>query len=206
MSNKLTAIGISEGYIYKHVSTEVDGNKTTLTVEKGFHEPNIVQMNLDASDNTINIEADNEIALTYNANLGYSGTLEQLRVSEKFQTEILGFYKDEKTGLIVENSNVTTSPFLYEVKFLNDVTERRYYFLNVTTTRPALGAMTKGESVQNQNVTLNFVASPVNNIVKINESDNITSDEAESFKEDMVFNYIENGIEKTFEIKVVDGT
>ena len=117
--------------------------------------PGAVNMDLDTVGEKSTFYADNIPYAESSTNGGYTGSLEIADIPKDFQTDVLGFVKDQN-GAILEDADAQSKPFalLYEIS--GNVDEQRFVFYNVTASRPKLSASTKQENADAKTATFDF--------------------------------------------------
>lgn len=137
--------------------SEADG--TTYEYETPKRIPGAVSISLDAEGEISTFYADGIAYYVTSANNGYSGDLEMALVPSWFREEILNETKDTN-GVLVENSNNSTSTFALLFEFDGDVKAIRRCLYNCTCTRPSIESETKEETVEPGTETLSITNSP----------------------------------------------
>lgn len=105
--------------------------------------------------------ADDTVYYNSQSNNGYTGDLEVAILTDEFKVDVLGYEKDEVTGLLIENSDAISKEFalLYEIK--GDSKKRRNVFYKVSAGRPGEENNTKAESADPSTDTLPITIMPM---------------------------------------------
>jgi len=157
MANKVK-FGLSNVHIAKITyGTDQQGNPS-ITYGTPFALKGAVNLTLDAEGDTSDFFADNTKYFSSAANAGYSGSLEVALVNDTFRSDILGETADTK-GAFVENKDDTISDFALGFQIEGDSKGRRYWFYNVSVTRPSTASQTIETSKEPVTETLNMTAS-----------------------------------------------
>ena len=156
MANKVK-FGLSNVHIAK-ITYGTDGNGLpTITYGTPFALAGAVNLTLDAEGDSADFFADNTKYFSDAQNNGYSGSLEIAMISDKFRTDILGETLDSK-GALIENKDDTMSDFALGFQVEGDVAGRRFWFYNVSATRPSTASQTIETSKEPVTDTLNITA------------------------------------------------
>lgn len=157
MANKVK-FGLSNVHIAK-ITYGDDGNgNPTITYGTPFAILGAVNLTLDAEGESSDFFADNTKYFSASANNGYSGSLEVALINDTFRTTILGETADTK-GALVENKDDTISDFALGFQIEGDSKGRRFWFYNVSATRPSTASQTIETSKEPITDTLNITAS-----------------------------------------------
>lgn len=156
MANKVK-FGLSNVHIAK-ITYGNDGNgNPTITYGTPFALLGAVNLTLDAEGDTSDFFADNTKYFQASANNGYSGSLEVAMINDKFRSDILGETTDSK-GAMIENKDDTISDFALGFQIEGDSKNRRFWFYNVSATRPSTSSQTIETSKEPITDTLNITA------------------------------------------------
>lgn len=157
MANKVK-FGLSNVHIAK-ITYGTDGNGLpTITYGTPFALPGAVNLTLDADGDSADFFADNTKYFSSSANNGYSGSLEVAIINDTFRSDILGETLDSK-GAYIENKDDTISDFALGFQIQGDSKNRRFWFYNVSASRPSTSSQTTEASIEPVTDTLNITAS-----------------------------------------------
>ena len=157
MANKVK-FGLSNVHIAK-ITYGTDGNGLpTISYGSPFALPGAVNLTLDAEGDSADFFADNTKYFSSAANNGYSGSLEIAMINDTFRTTILGETTDSK-GALIENKDDTIADFALGFQIEGDSKNRRFWFYNVSATRPSTSSQTIETSKEPITDTLNITAS-----------------------------------------------
>lgn len=157
MANKVK-FGLSNVHIAK-ITYGTDGNGLpTITYGTPFALPGAVNLTLDADGDSADFFADNTKYFSSSANNGYSGSLEVAMINDTFRSDILGETLDSK-GAYIENKDDTIADFALGFQIQGDSKNRRFWFYNVSATRPSTSSQTTEASIEPVTDTLNITAS-----------------------------------------------
>lgn len=126
------------------------------------HIPGAVSMSLSAEGSITKEYADDIDYAELNESTGYSGDLEMEIIPDSFLKDVLGFAEDAN-GILYEDADAPVVHFALLYEFSGDVHKTRRVMYNCTSTRPAEGSKTKGETIEVQHETLTLSAVPVYN-------------------------------------------
>lgn len=158
MSNNKVKFGLSNVNIAK-ITYGTDGNgQPTITYGTPFALKGAVNLTLDASGDVADFFADNTKYFSSSANNGYTGSLEIAMINDTFRSDILGETVDSK-GAYFENKDDTISDFALGFQIEGDSANRRFWFYQVTATRPSTSSQTIETSKTPVTDTLNITAS-----------------------------------------------
>ena len=156
MANKVK-FGLNNVHIAK-ITYGTDGNGVpTVTYGTPFALPGAVNLTLDAEGETADFYADNTKYFSSAANNGYSGSLEIALINDTFRTDILGETVDSK-GALIENKDDTISDFALGFEIDGDAANRRFWYYQVSATRPSNSSQTIETSKTPVTETLNITA------------------------------------------------
>lgn len=158
MANKVK-FGLSNVHIAKITyGTDQQTGLPTITYETPFALPGAVNLTLDAEGDSADFFADNTKYFSSSANNGYSGSLEVAMINDAFRTTILGETTDTK-GAMVENKDDTIADFALGFQIQGDSKNRRFWFYNVSASRPSTSSQTTETSIEPVTDTLDITAS-----------------------------------------------
>lgn len=157
MANKVK-FGLSNVHIAKITYGTGTNGEPSITYGTPFALPGAVNLTLDAEGESSDFFADNTKYFSSAANAGYSGSLEVALVNDTFRTEILGETADTK-GAFVENKDNTIADFALGFQIEGDSKGRRFWFYNVSATRPSTASQTIETSKEPVTDTLDITAS-----------------------------------------------
>lgn len=157
MANKVK-FGLSNVHIAKITYGTDSNGLPTITYGSPFALPGAVNLTLDAEGDVADFFADNTKYFSSAANNGYSGSLEVAMINDTFRTTILGETTDSK-GALIENKDDTIADFALGFQIEGDSKNRRFWFYNVTATRPSTSSQTIETSKEPVTDTLNITAS-----------------------------------------------
>ena len=129
-----------------------------ITYGAPFALPGAVNLTLDADGDSADFFADNTKYFSSSANNGYSGSLEVAMINDTFRSDILGETLDSK-GAYIENKDDTIADFALGFQIQGDSKNRRFWFYNVSATRPSTSSQTTEASIEPVTDTLNITAS-----------------------------------------------
>ena len=118
-----------------------------------------VSINFDPQGSQNQFYADNVIYFTSNPSASDTGSLEIADMTDDAQIDLLGYVRDEVTGVLYEPTNAKHPTFamLYQVQ--GDGNDKRGVRYNVTLNRPSDSASTTNDSVEPSTLTLDYTAS-----------------------------------------------
>ncbi len=153
--------GIKNAYYAK----ATDSGSGVLTYATPTAIPGAKSISLDAQGDGVDEYADNTVWWHGNINNGYSGSIEfeDTAAADAFLVDVLGWTKDQTTGVITEKADDSPAEFALGWQFeLAGATEtgKRVWLLRVTASRPALSGQTKDSSITVATNTVNIVAVP----------------------------------------------
>lgn len=136
-----------------HYATYSDGTYGTPVPVIGA-----VQLTTSPEGDSNTFYADNRAFFVTETNAGYSGTVEVAAVNDKFLEEVLGYKKDDTSGLTYESTDAQPSSvaLLFEVD--GNEEKQRGCFYNVTFSRLEKEHNTKSDTTEPDTITLNFTA------------------------------------------------
>lgn len=146
MANKIK-YGLSR--VYYAVAT-INTSTGTATYGTPVAIPGAVSLSMDPSGESNKFYADNIAFATFAANAGYEGELEVALIPDSFRKDILGEVEDDASGILIEKSGATTTPFALLFQFEGDEDATRHVLYNCTAARPNIGSQTTEESVEVQ--------------------------------------------------------
>lgn len=154
MANKVK-FGLSE----VHIAPVSEMTSNSVSYGTIFAIPGAVSITLDREGDTEDFYADNIKYFTESANQGYTGTLEMALLSEDFRTKILNEIKDSN-GALIEDATKGTNQFALGFQIDGDKTNRRFWYYNVTATRPSNNSSTIESTKTPQTETVDISAAP----------------------------------------------
>lgn len=136
-----------------HYATGEPGSFETPVALKGA-----VQLTTSPEGDSNTFYADNRAYYVTETNNGYTGTLEVAAVNDEFLTTVLGYKKDETSGLTFESTSVqpTTVVLMFEVD--GNEEKQRTALYGVTFSRIETEANTTSDSTEPDTVSLDFTA------------------------------------------------
>lgn len=152
MSNKVK-FGLSE----VHIAKITYGENGAITYGTPFALPGAVNLTLDPEGESADFFADNTKYFSEYANQGYSGSLEIALINDEFRTQILGETSDAN-GAKFENKDDVISDFALGFQINGDQNNRKYWFYNVSASRPSTNSQTIENSKEPVTDTLNITA------------------------------------------------
>lgn len=142
-----------------HIAKLTLGENNTYTYDTPFSIPGAINLSLNVVGDKADLYADNGLYFSDSANAGYEGELELALVSDEFRTKILGETVDSN-GAYVEKASDTISPFALGFQINGDNQNRRFWYYNVTVTRPDNNSKTTETSKSPSTETLKIKAMP----------------------------------------------
>lgn len=155
MANKVK-FGLSEVHIAPITAVSSAGVYTYGTV---FAIPGAVNITLDRAGDETDFYADNVKYFNESANQGYTGSLEMALFNEDFKTKILNEIVDDN-GALIEDASLGTTGFALGFQINGDQENRRFWYYNVTATRPNNEASTIESSKTPQTETIDITVAP----------------------------------------------
>lgn len=131
----------------------------SYTYGEVFAIPGAVNLTLDPEGEETNFYADNIKYFNEMANQGYTGSLEMALLSDEFREKVLNELKDSNGGFI-EDASRSPIGFALGFQILGDKANKRFWYYNVSASRPANNASTTETSKTPQTDTVNITASP----------------------------------------------
>lgn len=146
--------GLENAY-WAEIVSENENGKITYGTPKRL--PGAVKLELEPQGETINFQADNTDYYTGEINNGYTGTLTIAKMTEEFETTVLG-EKKGSDGTLSEFSDGKGSMFALLFQFEGDKHAIRHVLFKCSAQRPKKGSETKKSD---PNTTeLSFTVSP----------------------------------------------
>lgn len=142
-----------------HIAPITAISESSYTYGTIFSIPGAVSITLDKAGDPTDFYADNIKYFTESANQGYSGSLEMALLNEDFRTKILNEIKDTN-GALVEDATKGTTGFALGFQIDGDIANRRFWYYNVTATRPSNNSSTIESSKTPQTETVDITAAP----------------------------------------------
>ena len=155
MANKVK-FGLSNVHIAPITNVSSSGVYTYGTI---FTIPGAVNLTLDAAGDTTDFYADNIKYFTTSANQGYTGSLEMALLNDDFREKILNEAVDTN-GVHIEDADYAPEGFALGFQIDGDAANRRYWYYNVTATRPSNSSQTIETSKEPQTETIDITAAP----------------------------------------------
>lgn len=141
-----------------HIATITYGENGAITYGTPFALPGAVNLTLDPEGESADFFADNTKYFNAYSNQGYSGSLEIALINDAFRTQILGETTDSN-GAVFENKDDTVKDFALGFQIDGDQNNRKYWFYNVSASRPSTSSQTIENSKEPVTDTLNITAS-----------------------------------------------
>ena len=154
MANKVK-FGLSE----VHIAPISSISNSAYTYGTIFSIPGAVSITLDRAGDETDFYADNIKYFTESANQGYTGSLEMALLNEDFRTKILNEIKDTN-GALIEDATKSTNGFALGFQIDGDKANRRFWYYNVTATRPSNNSSTIESSKEPQTETVDITVAP----------------------------------------------
>lgn len=144
-----------------HYAKATEDDLGNITYETPVPLPGAVSLTLSPEGDKNVVYADGIKWYVAVSNQGYSGSLENVILPDKFRTEILGEKEDETAHVLVEDARVEPGTFalLFQID-RSDGTPTLFIFYNCTATRPSTEAETDTATKTNKNDTLSLDAAP----------------------------------------------
>ncbi len=120
--------------------------------------PGAVQMTTSPEGDSNTFYADDGAYFVTETNNGYSGTLEVAATDDAFLTAVLGYAKDETSGLTYEATDAQPTPVALMFEIDGNVEKQRVVLYGVTFSRIETENNTKADSTEPDTVSLNFNA------------------------------------------------
>lgn len=171
MANKVK-FGLSNVHIAKITQTTNSSGNPVITYGTPFAVPGAVSLTLDPEGDSSDFFADNTVYFRDSTNNGYSGSLEIALIPDDFRTNILGETLDSN-GALIENKDDKLSDFALGFQLEGDETGRKYWYYQVTPSRPS-----------NSSQTTETSKTPVTDTLNIKASTRITDGQVRAFMED----------------------
>ena len=152
---KKVKFGLKNVHVFPITKNESNG----VTYAQAIKIDGAVSISLKASGDSDNFYADDVIYFNQFSNNGYEGDVEIELITEKFETEILGFIKD-KNGAIVEDSNIVGKSYAMAFEFSSDEKATRHILYNCSSSRPDVEGETKKEKMDPKTDKISIKAVP----------------------------------------------
>lgn len=123
--------------------------------------PGAVSLDLSPEGDTYTKYADNIAYFVKSVNNGYSGSLELTVLPDSFRVDVLGEKVATGNALHYEVADASGSAFALLFQFEGDETNTRYALYNCTASRPNITGATVEDSMEVQDETFEFVATPL---------------------------------------------
>lgn len=153
MANKIK-YGLKNAY-YATISEDAQTGAVTYGAPSPLK--GAVSLSLEQQGDITRFYADDMVYWQTAVNNGYEGDFELALIPEDFKVYALGEKKDDN-GMLVEDANAITQPFVFMFEFQGDEKATRHVFYNCTATRPAVAGDTKSETIEPQTETLTISA------------------------------------------------
>lgn len=155
MSNNKVKFGLSE----VHIAPITEISSSGYTYGEIFTIPGAVSITLDRAGDETDFYADNIKYFNESANQGYTGSLEMALLNDDFRTKILNEIRDTN-GALIEDATKGTNQFALGFQIDGDKANRRFWYYNVTATRPSNNSNTIEASKEPQTETVDITAAP----------------------------------------------
>lgn len=136
-----------------HIAVETEEHEVWDTP---FSFPGAVNMSIEPIGDTASFYADDMIYYQSVANQGQSMEVEIARMTEEFESKVLGVEVDETTGIMVEKRDAKFKRFCMAFEIEGDAYNRKHWVYGVTAGRPTTEAATTEETIEPQTDTLTF--------------------------------------------------
>ncbi len=140
-----------------HIAPITAVSDSSITYGTPFALNGAVNLTLDPEGESADFYADNTKYFNAFTNQGYSGSLEIALISDAFRTQILGENTDSN-GAFIETKDDTIKDFALGFQIDGDKTNKRYWFYNVSASRPSTASQTIEASKEPVTDTLNINA------------------------------------------------
>ncbi len=132
-----------------------------ITYDKPKRVKGARKVKLTAEGDRLDIDADDMIYYSDEANAGYKGDIEFVNVDDDVEVDIFGAIKDEHGG-IIENTSAKIKPIALLFEFDGDKSKTRYLLYNVKLGRASVESETSGKSkkIKFKNMPLTATAHP----------------------------------------------
>ena len=141
-----------------HIAPITSMSNTGVTYGEVFALPGAVNLTLDPEGDSADFHADNTKYFSSYANNGYSGTLEIALINDDFRTKILSEVQDSN-GAFFESTDDKIKDFALGFQVDGDTDNTKYWFYNVSVSRPSTSSQTIEASKEPVTDTLNITAS-----------------------------------------------
>ena len=148
-------------YGLSNVHYAVLTDEDNLTYDKPKPIKGAVNLSLSPEGDSSTFYADNIAYFVTTLNNGFSGDLEMALIPDEFLIDVMGYHKDEETGLLVELASALPKTIALLFQFENDTNSRRVAMYNVIVGRPGTDHSTKTETLEPQTDTLPITVTPV---------------------------------------------
>lgn len=151
-----------------HIAPITSLTNSGITYDEIFEVPGAVNLTLDAQGDAADFYADNTKYFNVFANNGYSGSLELALITNEFREKILNEVKDAN-GAFFESTDDKIKSFALGFQIDGDQTNRKYWFFNVSASRPSTASKTIEATKEPQTETINITAASriVDNKVRV---------------------------------------
>lgn len=164
--------GLEKVHIAKIISEDALGN---LTYDTPQALPGAVELTIEPQGETIDFQADNVTYYGGSTNKGYTGTLTIARLTEYFQTEILG-EKLASDGTQSEFADAEKAAFAMMFQIEGDKNATRHVMYKCTVTRPKQGSKTKSGDPNTTELSFTSVPRSSDKAVKTRTTANTTKE------------------------------
>lgn len=155
MANNKVKFGLSE----VHIAPITEISSSEYTYGDIFAIPGAVSITLDRAGDETDFYADNIKYFNESANQGYTGSLEMALLNDDFRTKILNEIRDAN-GALIEDATKGTNQFALGFQIDGDKANRRFWYYNVTASRPENSSSTIEASKEPQTETVDITAAP----------------------------------------------
>lgn len=140
-----------------HIAPITSLTNNGVTYGEVFALPGAVNLTLDPEGDSSDFHADNTKYFNVYANNGYSGSLEIALITDEFRKKILGETKDSNNAF-VESTDDKIKDFALGFQIDGDETNRKYWYYNVSASRPSTSSQTIESTKEPVTDTLNITA------------------------------------------------
>lgn len=160
MKSRKYSFGISNIYYALVTETEAGG-----TITSAYGTPKKLAggkaLTLDPNGDTTDIYADNTTWAHLVSNIGYTGSVELMRVLQEAMADIITGRKIDEDGNLYETANDSDGiPFALLFEKQTDVGTQRFVFYRCFADRPSVAGNTKETSIEPDTETLNLTVTP----------------------------------------------
>lgn len=148
-----------------HYAVVTETVSTTGVVSYSFATPvavrGAVSLDLSQEGETSPFYADGIVFYNAISNMGYTGTLEMARFSDKMMKEVWGDTLGTTSKVLTENANVNPKSFALLYQIDGDADEEYYCLYNVSGSRPNIGSQTNEATKEPQTQSIDISAIPL---------------------------------------------